>query len=148
MRFARGPRPWPIRWFTLAFIAQAALAFVHQMGRLCDMQAMFVAAVPGWHFDRDLTIVALSARLSIAFIPVALVWFLANPWARWLVLFLMLGRLATVPGTLTALGPDEAVAPLWVVSLVLAVIATGLLFTRRSMRWFIERGKPVAQASD
>lgn len=141
MTRAQGPRPWSIRLFALLFLAQALLGFVHQITHLPDIQAWLAAITPSLAIDRDMTIVVTCARLTIALVPVALVWFLASRVACWLVVAMMVLRLISIPGSLAELAPGEAAAPLWIASLILALAGTALLFTGSSARWFITRSR-------
>ena len=86
----------------------------------------------------DMPIVLASARLTIALIPIALVWFMANPVARWMVAGLALVRLASAPWSMQS---GDA-APAWpeLAALACALIAVGLLVTRRASHWFATRG--------
>jgi hypothetical protein len=132
MRLRQGPRPLAIRAFSALFLLQAALSFWHQMSDLAATQAMLAATFPQLVVDRDLAIVATSARLTIALIPVALIWFLGARFARILVLVFVAGRLLTVPD-----GPSSSE----IVSLLLAVLAAAILLSPGASRWF--RKRPV-----
>ena len=148
MRRARAPRPLSIRLFALGFPVQALCDFVHQMRHLEAMQAFFAHNLPDIAFDRDLTIATICARLSIALIPVALLWFFAARWVRWILLATLVARLAALPNALAALPPGTSVSLWWLGSILLATIATCLLFVRGSARWLADRGTPLAGTFD
>ena len=131
MRLAKGPRPWPVRLFALAFTAQALATFWHTITDLPQAQAALGASFPAVGFDRDLTIVATSAQLTIALIPVALIWFAASRLARWLVVAFALAKLMTAPDDL--------------LSLLLTLGGAALLLTPAAARWFARPGSPVTK---
>jgi len=144
MSLARGPRPLSIRLFAAVFLALAAASFAYQITHLASMQAVFASSMAGIDFDRDRTIVVICARAVITLIPVALIWFLASRVARWLVLLLAVGRLVWLPFALAAVGPGQVMPWPWVASLLLSLAGAGLLFTRKSARWFSGGGRPAA----
>ncbi len=141
MKRARGKRPLAICLFGALFTTQALLAFLHAVGRLGEMQVALSASLPLLAIDRDLTIVAICARLTIALIPVAMVWFFASRPARWLVLAMVLVRLLLVPAHAERLLAGEALSLLWLGSLLLALLGAALLFTRDAARWFACGGR-------
>jgi hypothetical protein len=114
---------------------------VQAITHLTETQATLQAGT-GWPIDRDWTIVITSARLTIALIPVALVWFAASRLARWLVLAMALGKLLTVPTNLAAMSPGETVSPLWLGALLLSLGGAALLFTPSAARWFAGPRRP------
>ena len=65
-------------------LAAALIAFVDGMRDITGYQAMMSANVPQFVWTRDAVIVMLSARLSIALIPIAMVWLSAVRFARWI----------------------------------------------------------------
>lgn len=108
----REPRPWPIHAFAAVFLAVSAAGLVTGLTNLELSQAKFAELQPGWGWDRDRTIITLSARASIFLIPILLIWGLGRSRARWVV------------GFFTSVGLISAV-----VSLVsAAMIGTGWLF--------------------
>jgi len=135
VRRARAARPWSIRLFALLFTLQAATAFVQAITHLPETQAVLEAGT-GWPLDRDWAIVITSARFTIALIPVALVWFAASRFARWLVLAMALGKLLMALASLTAMAPGETSSPLWLGALALSLGGAALLLTPSASRWF------------
>lgn len=113
----------------------AAITFADSLSRIPDLSADAA----------DMPIVLASARLTIALIPIALVWFMANPVARWMVAGLALVRLASAPWSMQS---GDA-APAWpeLAALACALIAVGLLFTRRASHWFATRGQQSDDAA-
>ena len=122
-------RPAAIGWFAVLFMAAAVITFADSLSRIPDLSADAA----------DMPIVLASARLTIALIPIALVWFMANPIARWMVAGLALVRFASAPWTVQYGGEVHAWAEL--AALACALIAVGLLFTRRASHWFAARGQ-------
>lgn len=133
-------RPVSINIFAAAFLAAAVIAFVDGLGDIPVLQAMFRDNVPGFEWSRDAVIVTLSARLSIALIPVAMVWLAAVRFARWMVTVLALGKLLNVPEGLRLIAEGGQVDTAWLAALVLSLVAVAMLFTPASNRWFREKG--------
>lgn len=123
MKLVRGPRPLAIRVFAAAFLAAAVLRLVRGLDDLALSETILAVNVPGFAWDRDWTIVALSAEFTIALIPLAWIYLFAAPFARWLVLGFGALRLAL-------LDPAALVGPL------LIAIAMASLLTPQASRWF------------
>jgi hypothetical protein len=139
-----GPRPAAIRWFAALFLLAALLAYGDGLRDLVRTADYLAAYIPGVAFDRDRVIVILSARLSIALIPVALVWFFASNMARWLATIMAAGKLLNLPAALVLIMQGEAVAPLWLASLLFGLAAVASLFTTDARRWFTKVPTDVA----
>jgi len=137
MRRAKTPRPWPIRLFAVLFTTQALWAFAMAITHLPETQATLEAGF-GWPLGRDWTIIVTNARLTIALIPVALVWFAASRLARWLVLAMAVGKVVAAPANLASMAPGEAISPFWLGALALSLAGAALLFTRPAARWFAD----------
>ena len=141
MKLANGPRPWPIRLFTAAFVMQALLSFWWEMTHRAGVAAMLLER-GGLPLDDDGTIVAISVRLTIALIPVALVWFFASPFARWMVVAMALVRLVlNLPETIENVLSGEPIRPIFIAAQALALLGAALLFTPSARRWFA-KGEP------
>jgi hypothetical protein len=123
MKLVRGPRPLAIRVFAAAFLAAAVLRLVRGLDDLALSETTLAVNVPWFAWDRDWTIVALSAEFTIALIPLAWIYLFAAPFARWLVLGFGALRLAL-------LDPAALVGPL------LIAIAMASLLTPQASRWF------------
>ena len=95
MKLIRGPRPLAIRVFAAAFLAAALLRLVRGLNDLALSETILAVNVPWFAWDRDWTIVALSAEFTIALIPLTWIYLFAAPFARWLVL----GRIAYSDGS-------------------------------------------------
>ncbi len=133
-------RPLSISIFAAAFLAAALIAFLDGLGDMPELQEMFRANAPGVDWSHDAVIVTLSARLSIALIPVAMVWLSAVRFARWMVTVLGLGKLLNVPEALRLIAAGGEVDTAWLVALVLSLFAVAMLFTPASNRWFRDKG--------
>lgn len=129
-------RPASINIFASAFLASAVIAFLDGLGDIPELQQMLRANAPGLDWSRDAVIVTLSARLSIALIPVAMVWLSAVRFARWMVAFLGLGKLLNVPEGVRLIAAGGAIDSAWLASLALSLLAVAMLFTPASNRWF------------
>ena len=123
MKLISGPRPLAIRVFAAAFLAAAVLRLVRGLNELALSETVYAVNVPWFAWDRDWTIVALSAEFTIALIPLAWIYLFAAPFARWLVLGFGALRLAF-------LDPAALVGPL------LIAVAMASLLTGQAARWF------------
>jgi hypothetical protein len=123
MKLIRGPRPLAIRVFAAAFLAAALLRLVRGLGDLALSETVLAVHAPWFAWDRDWTIVALSAEFTIALIPLTWIYLFAAPFARWLVLGFGALRL-------WALDPAALVGPL------LLALAMASLLTPQAARWF------------
>lgn len=139
MRLRKGPRPLTIRVFAAAFLASAIIAYLDGLWNIPAQLAMLRANVPDFAWSEDAVIVLLSARLSIALIPIALVWLLASNFARWMVTVLGLGKLINVPMAVRLVAEGGQIDPAWLTSLALGVVAVAMLFTPASNRWFARK---------
>jgi hypothetical protein len=134
-------RPLSINIFAAAFFSAAVVLYLKDMSDLPDRQALMQRMYPALTWSRDAVIVWLSAWLSIALIPIAMVWLSAVRFARWMVALFTLAKLAIV---LMAAGQPAALAlllqPIALAALLLNLLATAMLFTPASNRWFAEKG--------
>ena len=137
-------RPLTINIFAAAFLSAALIAFIDGMQDLPGFQAAMRASLPQIGWTRDAAIVTLSARLSIALIPIAMVWLSAVRFARWMVTILWGIKLLNLPEGhrfITGGGAGEPLTgPSWWAAMLLGLIAVAMLFTRASNRWFADRG--------
>ena len=106
MRIAKGQRPPSIYAFAAMFLVAALHAYVTGLQNL-DLKQMALAAtvpvpVPAEAWNRDWTIVTLSAIFSIAFIPVAWIVLFASRVAFWLVTVFTLWGLSGAPQAISA----------------------------------------------
>jgi hypothetical protein len=137
-------RPISITIFAAAFLSAALLAFLDGMQDIPGYQATMRASVPQIGWTRDVAIVTLSARLSIALIPIAMVWLSALRFARWMVTGMALVKLLNLPEGhrfITGGGAGEPlVGGTWWAAMLLSLFAVAMLFTPASNRWFADRG--------
>jgi len=137
-------RPLTINIFAAAFLSAALIAFLDGMQDLPGFQATMRAILPQIEWTRDAAIVTLSARLSIALIPIAMVWLSAVRFARWMVTILWGVKLLNLPEGhrfITGGGAGEPlVGPAWWASILLGLLAVAMLFTPASHRWFAHKG--------
>lgn len=122
-------RPGSITGLALLFFAAALLTFAHGIADLAARQTALEALLPAVPWSEDAVIVWQSMWLSIALIPVAMVWLSAVRFARWMVTAMALVKLATLLGAGAAGLADWA-------AMLLGLIAVALLFTPASNRWF------------
>jgi len=128
MKLIRGPRPLAIRVFAAAFLAAALLRLLGGLADLERTAVSFALKAPWFAWDRDWTIIALSAEFTIALIPITWIYLFAAPFARWLVLGFGMLRL-------WYLDPAALAGP------VLVVIAMGSLLTPAAAQWFARKGE-------
>ena len=123
MKLVRGPRPLAIRVFAAAFLAAALLRLVRGLDERALSEFIFAAHLPWFAWNRDWTIVVLSAEFTIALIPLMWIYLFAARFARWLVLGFGTLRLVFLdPAALT--GP------------LLIAVAMASLLTPQADRWF------------
>jgi hypothetical protein len=139
------PRPTPINIFAAAFLTAAFLPFLEGITQLGLAETRLQIAYPAFPWDRDRVIVWLSAWLTIALIPVGMVWLLAAPFARWLVAGMTLLK---APAALTAgivLLRGGVADPQPLVSFGFALLGAIMLFLPDSRHWFL-RAKEADEA--
>jgi hypothetical protein len=129
-------RPLTINVFAAAFLAAALIAFMDGLWDIPALQEIFRTTAPGFDWSHDAVIVLLSARLSIALIPVAMVWLAAVRFARWMVTVLGLGKLLNLPEGLRLIAAGGEVDTAWLAALLLSLFAVAMLFAPASNRWF------------
>jgi hypothetical protein len=133
-------RPRSITLFALAFLGAALLVFVHGLLNIPDRQSFLAKLIPAVDWSRDAVIVWQSMWLSIALIPIAMVWLSAVRFARWMVTVLGLGKLLNLPEGIRLIADGAPLDTAWLTSLVLGVFAIAMLFTPASNRWFAGKG--------
>ncbi len=138
--FAR-TRPFSINIFAAAFLAAAVIAFLDGLRDIPAFQELMRVNLPEIDWTRDAVIVTLSARLSIALIPIAMVWLSAVRFARWMVAVLALGKLLMLPEGIRAIAAGGAVDTAWLTALLLGLLAAAMLFTPDSNRWFARQSE-------
>lgn len=129
-------RPLSINIFAAAFLASAVIAFLDGLRTIPELQTIFAASLPDIDWNRDAVIVTLSARLSIALIPVAMVWIGAVRFARWMVTVLALGKLLNLPEGIRQMAAGGEINGAWLTTMALGLLAVAMLFTPASNRWF------------
>ena len=134
-------RPLSIRLFAAFFLSSALIAFVDGLRDWEKLALLMQVHVPEMAWTWDAVVVLLSVRLSIALIPVALVWFLASRFAQWLVTIMALGKLFNLPDAIALVRAGAPLDAAWAASLVLSLVAVALLFTPASREWFRTKGE-------
>lgn len=134
-------RPLSIRLFAACFLLSGLIAFVDGLRNWQDLAVLMQVHVPEMAWSWDEMVVLLSARLSIALIPVLLVWFMASRFAQWLVTIMALGKLFNLPDAIALLRAGAPLDAAWGSSLVLSLVAVAMLFTPASREWFRTKGE-------
>jgi len=134
-------RPASISLFALLFFVSALVPYVARMLDIAAGLAMLQRMYPAIGWTRDSVIVWHSAWLSIALIPIAMVWLSAVRFARWLVTLMAGIKLFTI-AALAANNSDQLalIAPEQWAAVLLGTSAIALLFTPASNRWFARKG--------
>ncbi|QUL37214.1 hypothetical protein [Erythrobacter sp. JK5] len=142
MRIAKGPRPLSVRLFALAFLIAALAAFAENISDLELAQFNWTVRAPWFAWDRDWTIIASSAELSIAMIPVCWIYVLGSGTARWVVLAFGLVKLLSFQPLLEVWLIAGPINPLWVIEPGLILFALAMLFTPATRSWLDRRDEP------
>lgn len=131
------PRPTPINIFAAAFLTAALVPFLDGITQLGLTETRLQVEYPYFPWNRDLVIIWLSSWLSIALIPLAMVWLIAAPFARWLVSAMTLlkapGAFLSAASLLGEGGGGEGER---LVSFAFAVLGVVMLFLPASQHWF------------
>ena len=147
MKLAKGPRPWSIWSACALFFAGASWILIKGLNDLGLAQFSLSTAYPSIDWDRDTTIVALSAQYTIALIPIVWILLVARPFARWMVtafgIWKILPLLAlTFEGLRIGVGFNlDLLAQVFVL-----VLSVGLLFTPSASTWFTKERAENADA--
>jgi hypothetical protein len=130
------PRPTPINIFAAAFLTAALVPFLDGITGLGLTETRLQVEYPYFPWDRDRVIIWLFSWLSIALIPLAMVWLMAAPFARWLVSGMTLLKTpAALASAATLLGGGGGeTGPL--VSFAFAALGVVMLFLPASQDWF------------
>lgn len=135
-------RPVSITLFAVAFFGAAVLVCVDGLLNIPERQSFLSRLLPAVDWSRDAVIVWQSMWLSIALIPIAMVWLSAVRFARWMVAIMAAPKLI---GLLLVATKDwrmiAMIGPVPLAALALTLIAVALLFMPASHRWFAERGE-------
>lgn len=130
------PRPTPINIFAAAFLTAALVPFLDGIASLGLTETRLQVEYPYFPWDRDRVIIWLCSWLSIALIPLAMVWLIAAPFARWLVSAMTLvktpGAIASAASLLGEGGGEGE----RLVSFAFAVLGVVMLFLPASQQWF------------
>ncbi|MEE4201289.1 hypothetical protein [Erythrobacter sp.] len=110
----------------MLFLLAGLWALISGLLDLAAARAAYAGAFPDFDWNRDWTIVALSAEFTIALIPIAWILLAARPFARWMVSALGLWKI----WWLVAGGPGA-----WLQAGLIA-LSIALLFTRSASRYF------------
>lgn len=133
-------RPREINLFAVGFLSAGVIAYADGLLDIATQQTYLERLIPQIAWTRDWVIVMLSARLSIALIPVAMVWMSAVRFARWMVTIMALGKLPSALPAIAMFVNKGVADPSYVAALVLSLLAVAVLFTPASNRWFADKG--------
>ncbi|MEM7701323.1 MAG: hypothetical protein AAF251_05245 [Pseudomonadota bacterium] len=126
-------RPCSIHAYALIVLAVGLDGYIGALYSLLDWEVTFAEAVPQFRWNRDWTIVALSARLTIICIPVVAIWFWGARFARMLVTLFTVLLLASF---IRAIAQSELPMETMDITKTVALgLACALLFTPSANRW-------------
>ncbi len=103
------------------------------------MHELLALQMPWLEWNEDRAIVFLSAKLSIAFISVAMIYGCAIRFARWLVAIASAWDLLDMPQKVMIWAQDEYVSIGYLVEPGLTLCALVMLFMPASNRWMAKR---------
>lgn len=136
MRMQQGPRPLAIKLFAALFVAKAVTVFYFDICNVESQLAYYAGRYPSFEFSKDTIIVITSARLTIAAIPVALIWFYASNFAKWMATCLAFLPAFRFPAFLSLLLNSGTLDFRWAIPSLLALVAVSFLFARDAGAWF------------
>lgn len=136
MRWRKEPRPLSIKIFALCFLGAAGFVLAYSLQNLGLLQGAYGTLFPWDGWNRDWTIVAVSAIFSIALIPVMWICLFGSRVACWLVTIFSLLKLAKLPSMIFELQAFGGAAH-WQLFAEPALLALALaaLFMPSSRRW-------------
>lgn len=132
-------RPANITLFALFFLGAALVSFMSGLLNIPGQQRLLQVYVADVPWSRDAAIVWLSAWLSIALIPIGMVWLSAVRFARWMVTVMAAPKLFFVAIMATKGLKMIAALPFATASALLTMLAVAMLFTPASNRWFARK---------
>ena len=133
-------RPASITIFAIAFFASSLIPYVESLTEISDRQTVLQKLYPFFDWSHDAVIVWLSAWLSIALIPIVMVWLSAIRFARWMVTVMTVAKLGGMVLILPTLMKYGLIQPLVWASTMLGLLAAAMLFTPASNHWFAHKG--------
>lgn len=147
MKLAKGPRPWPVWAYAVSAAVFAIYNLIYSLTSLETSQLIWESFLPEIEWNRDLVIVAVSARFTIVMIPVIVIWSFASRIARILAVLMWL---QSVPGGIyLSISHIESASPIWTWPIWWLVgfgVLVLILFLPRSNRWFKNKGESDADA--
>lgn len=132
-------RPLSINIFAAAFLAAALIALLDGLWDLRGSLALARATMPRIDWNIDMVIIGLSARFTIALIPIALVWLTAANFARWMVTVLAFAKLVSLSDAVRIMAQGGGLDPAWATTTALTALAVVTLFLPPSAAWFAKR---------
>lgn len=147
MRMRRRPRPLAIKLFALLFVAKALTAFYFDIGTIESQLTYYSGRYPEFDFTRDTMIVITCARLTIAAIPVVLIWYYASNFAKWMATFLALLPAFRLPASISLLLNGGILELRLAIPSILGLMAVSFLFARDAGVWFAKSDDDAATFS-
>ncbi|MEL7187904.1 MAG: hypothetical protein AAGK17_00010 [Pseudomonadota bacterium] len=145
MKWRKGPRPWTIRLFAIAFLTVAFVNLIEGLSNWYLPMLRYAQWMPWIEWDADRAIVGVFSEFTIALIPVAWIFGFASRIALWLVTVFTLVKLLDVPNMIMAFQSVGGAASLaYFLDPVLLAIALICLVLPPSRRWFAKPDKTAA----
>ncbi|MFN3990153.1 MAG: hypothetical protein ACK4IS_07830 [Erythrobacter sp.] len=130
------PRPTPINIFAAAFLTAALVPFLDGISQLGLTETRLQVDYPYFPWSRDWVIIWLFSWLTIALIPLAMVWLIAAPFARWLVSAMTVLKAPGAFVSAASLMGEAGGEGEGLVSFAFAVLGVIMLFLPASQQWF------------
>lgn len=143
MKWRKGPRPWSIRLFALAFLFAAMWRLLDHLLNPLSAWFLYSERFPQIEWTGDLVIVASSAEFTIALIPIVWIFGLGSRVARWIVTLFGIYKLLPYSWSPDLILFSIESNPLLLVPFLATVLALVMLYVPASGRWF-DRSREVA----
>ncbi|MEL7197890.1 MAG: hypothetical protein AAGL10_06195 [Pseudomonadota bacterium] len=145
MKWRKGPRPWSIRLFAIAFLTLALVNLIEGLNNWYLPMLRYTQWIPWVDWDAERAKIAVISEFTIALIPVAWIFGFASRIALWLVTVFTVVKLMNLPNMITAFQSVGGAAG-WSYFLDPALLAMALvcLFVPSGRQWFV---KPAETAT-
>ncbi|MEP0189304.1 MAG: hypothetical protein ABJP70_03505 [Erythrobacter sp.] len=136
MKLAKGPRPWSIWAFFCISLLLAVGRYFDGLGTLEFWEEEFARLFPAFIWNRDWTIVTLSAWFTVQLIPILLVFGFASRFARWLILAATLVPMIVLFTDIEYSSTYPRFFELAFIRWAIPILLVALLFLPGANRWF------------
>lgn len=134
-------KPLAVVIFAILYLASIVISLASDLSDLETFAAYMEIQVPEIIWNQMYAAVLLFLRFSLALILLVFIWFKASNFAKWVLVFLALGRLINILELVERLNDGKQISIAWLLSLVLVLISIPFLFAPASRRWFRSKGQ-------